>query len=321
MKTLKWAFTAMAIIALGFGFVGCGDGDEVTEDKVLSGGISISPTTATTGTELTATYTGSENVNYQWNKGGSAIGGEKTPTYTPNEAGSYTVTVSLAGYESKTSTAVVVGALPDLSGNITITFERITTGEGVNTVTTGYELTANYSGSETVSYQWNKKGTAIGGKTTDVYTATETGRYTVTVSATSYNSKTSESLVVLLNLFDLLDEGISTLIMGNFTDTEWDGTDENPGIHTKIETALNDAFNSGGNAHKNRFRTVFRAIGYNIEVVKTSEQDEWSKWKATPEDRAARVLFLGFGELDNNLQQTITDVVTVIASGSSTHME
>jgi hypothetical protein len=110
MKTLKRIFTVMAIVAI-FGFAACGGGDEapyIPTLSNLSGSINISPTTATVGTELSATYSGSEAVNYQWNKDGTAINGKTTTKLTPNEGGSYTVTVSASGYNGKTSAAVNV---------------------------------------------------------------------------------------------------------------------------------------------------------------------------------------------------------------------
>ena len=83
--------------------------DSGTADPELSGTISISPSTAETGTELTATYTGSETVSYQWKKDGGNVG-TNSNKYTPTAAGSYTVTVSATGYQSKTSTAVTITA-------------------------------------------------------------------------------------------------------------------------------------------------------------------------------------------------------------------
>jgi formylglycine-generating enzyme required for sulfatase activity len=79
-------------------------------EKTLIGNITISPSSGvTTGTLLTANYTGSESVSYQWKKDGVNVGGNSS-TFTPTEAGSYTVTVSAIGYTSKTSTAVTVTA-------------------------------------------------------------------------------------------------------------------------------------------------------------------------------------------------------------------
>ena len=83
--------------------------------KTLSGNITVSPPAATTGTELTATYSGSETVSYQWKKAAANVG-TNTNRYTPIEAGSYTVTVNAAGYAGKISSAVeVTGSTSDPS--------------------------------------------------------------------------------------------------------------------------------------------------------------------------------------------------------------
>jgi len=109
-RSAKVHLLIIAIVAvIGFSFAACEGGG--SGDPDLSGTITISPTTATTGTELTAVYSGSESVSFQWEKDGSAIGTASTTNpnkYTPTAAGSYTVTVSAAGYTSKTSAAVTV---------------------------------------------------------------------------------------------------------------------------------------------------------------------------------------------------------------------
>jgi hypothetical protein len=191
---MKRFFSVIAVFVAVLWLVGCGDKENgVTGDIDLTGTITISPTTAFTGEELTANYSGSEKVNYQWNKDGTAIGGKTVQTYTPTEAGSYTVTISLTGYRSKTSGAVVVSVGdPELTGDITITPN---TDVLVNT-----ELTATYSGSETVSYQWEKDGNAIDGETDQTYTPSEAGSYTVTVSLTGYRSKTSTAVEVAVTI-------------------------------------------------------------------------------------------------------------------------
>lgn len=111
-------FKACGVIALaaiiGIGLAGCdpnGGGGGGGGDPDLAGTITITPSgTVATGRELTATYSGgTETVDFQWKKDGNDItsGGTGT-TYTPTVVGSYAVTVSAAGYESKTSTAVTV---------------------------------------------------------------------------------------------------------------------------------------------------------------------------------------------------------------------
>ena len=192
MKNTKFLGLIAIAAVIALAFIACETPIDSPKNKNLSGTISINPSpTVTTGTELTAVYSGTESVSYQWNKGGTAINGEKSTTYTPIEAGSYTVTVSAAGYNSKTSTPVSVTGetLQNLSGNVSISPSE--------NVTTGTELTANYSGSEPVSYQWKKGGENIDGATSSKYTPSEAGSYTVTVSATGYAPRTSIAVTVI----------------------------------------------------------------------------------------------------------------------------
>jgi len=152
----------------------------------LPGTITINPSTnVTIYTELTATYGGSEIVNYQWKKYGNDIG-INSDKFTPTEEGYYSVTVSKTGYNSKTSAGVYV-ALSDLSGTISIS--------PVGPVIINTQLTATYSGSENVNYQWKKDGNNVG-TNSNKFTPIEVGNYTVTVSRTGYNSKTSDAITV-----------------------------------------------------------------------------------------------------------------------------
>ena len=128
MKTTKFlGLTALiAVITLGFAAVSltsCEDPTSLAKPKDFSGIVSITPgPTVTVGQELTAMYSGSEGVGYQWNKNGTAINGATSARFTPNEPGSYTVTISAAGYKSMTSTPVTVTAA---SGNLVKTLDRI----------------------------------------------------------------------------------------------------------------------------------------------------------------------------------------------------
>ena len=176
--------------------------------------ISISPSTSQpTGTELTATfeYTGDGEAptpSYQWNRSGTPIVGATLNKYTPNDAGSYTVTAHAAGFSSITSGAVTV-TNRTLSGNITIS--------PTTDVKTGDVLKANYTGSEAVSYQWRLGSTPVGANS-DTYVATAAGSYTVIVSAQGFNSKTSTAVSVTAvtgNASQHIDSGIEALEAGN----------------------------------------------------------------------------------------------------------
>jgi hypothetical protein len=112
-KTTPGIFPLIAGLIIAFSFAGCADGGNNGSgsgngDPDLNGNITITPNSnVTIGMKLTANYTGSEAVNYQW-KRGSAIVGKNSPEYVTEAAGSHTVTVSLNGYKSKTSAAVNV---------------------------------------------------------------------------------------------------------------------------------------------------------------------------------------------------------------------
>jgi len=78
-------------------------------DDTLSGNVTISPNgTVNVNTELTAAYSGTETVTFQWYMNNVAVPGEITAKYTPTAAGTCTVTVNAPGYTSKTSAAVTV---------------------------------------------------------------------------------------------------------------------------------------------------------------------------------------------------------------------
>jgi formylglycine-generating enzyme required for sulfatase activity len=110
MKNTSKVFGIVVIVAMLL--TGCqtpdGGDDGGGKPKDLSGTITISPATAAVGEILTASYNGNETVSYQWNKDTAALAGKTTVTLTTDTAGSYTVTVSANGFNSKTSAAVVV---------------------------------------------------------------------------------------------------------------------------------------------------------------------------------------------------------------------
>ena len=89
----------------------------VTSIPDLSGNVTISPSSPTVNTLLTASYSGSETITtWQWKKDGTNIG-TNSSTYTPTATGSYTVTANAAGFNPKTSAVVTVTASIISSGN------------------------------------------------------------------------------------------------------------------------------------------------------------------------------------------------------------
>jgi hypothetical protein len=132
-KLFGIAGAAVLMTALVFGLAGCDTdgGGGGGGDPELAGTIHISTTsggeaatgTVDTNTVLYAVWTkGADDpasVTYEWKRDGTAITGETGATLKAASvtAGSYTVTVSWPGYQSKTSAAVTVAALPKIMWN------------------------------------------------------------------------------------------------------------------------------------------------------------------------------------------------------------
>jgi len=86
-----------------------------------------------------------------------------------------------------------------LTGKVQIFLGEIPAAEFAYDINTGSELTADYSGDESVSFQWKKDGANVAankGGTAKIITLGEPGKYTVTASAKGYKSKTSASVTV-----------------------------------------------------------------------------------------------------------------------------
>jgi hypothetical protein len=227
----------------------------------LSGDINISPSgSVAVNTQLRATYSGSEWVSYQWKKGNTIV--MNSNVYTPTEAGSYTVTVSAPGYNSKTSAVIDVNnpSSATLSGSIIIKSNK-----GISSIYDTYtELIAMYSGSETVTYQWKKDGNNVG-TNSDKYTPTEAGSYAVTVSAAGYNPKTSDSATVRLSSLS----GDITISPGGNVAVNIQLTATYSGSETVTYQWKKDGNNVGTNSNKytpteaGRYAVTVSAPGYN----------------------------------------------------------
>ncbi|MDB2358071.1 immunoglobulin domain-containing protein, partial [Opitutales bacterium] len=160
------------------------------EASVTVPGIDTHPTTRSVSSGSTVTLSVSasgESLSYQWQKGGVAIAGATSASYTlssvsASDAGSYTVVVSnsAGGVTSNAATLTVESAL---SAPV-ITAQP--TGSAALAAGSSYTLNVSANGNS-LSYQWQKGGIDIAGATSASYTlssvsASDAGAYTVVVS-------------------------------------------------------------------------------------------------------------------------------------------
>ena len=119
MKKLAKIFAVMAIVGFMFACDNNGNDNGNGEDQLLTGTLKIQVngadvTSAITGTELTAVYTGPETgtKSFQWRLGETNAPGTSTnAAYTPFTAGVYTVVLTIPGFEPKISAPVTVSDL------------------------------------------------------------------------------------------------------------------------------------------------------------------------------------------------------------------
>jgi hypothetical protein len=169
--------------------------------------IASQPANQTVNAGQTATFSvaaaGTPTLTYQWSKNGAAIGGATSASYTTpataltDSGATFTVTVANT-YGSVTSNAAT------LTVNVppTITSQPVS-----QTVTAGQtaSFTVAATGSGTLTYQWKKNGTAIGGATSASYTtpaaaASDNGAlFSVTVTG-NMGSMSSNAATLTVNV-------------------------------------------------------------------------------------------------------------------------
>jgi hypothetical protein len=198
---------AMALTA-GCGGSGSETGTTSSSDTgtstVMAPSIATQPASQTVTSGQAATFTvsatGGGTLAYQWRKGGSAISGATSATYSisstnSGDAGSFDVVVSnSAGSVTSSAAALTVTSTNSAPA---ITAQPVAQSVAVGASVT---LTVTASGSGTLSYQWRKGGVAISGATASSYTIAgvasgDAGSYDVVV--TNANGSITSNAVAL----------------------------------------------------------------------------------------------------------------------------
>ena len=178
----------------------------------------------------TVTLSANTGDTYQWALNGTNITGATSQTYVATTTGNYTVTVTNSGGCSGTSSATAV----TVNSNPTV---NITPAGTASLCNGSIALTASTSS----IYQWKLNGNNISGATQQVYTATSTGSYSVSV-IDLFGCTANSNTVTVNNTppeIDVTGNG-NSIADGDGTPSTTDGTDMGQnGSATKTFTISN----------------------------------------------------------------------------------
>ncbi|WGQ09623.1 gliding motility-associated C-terminal domain-containing protein [Pedobacter gandavensis] len=133
--------------------------------------------------------TSSASLGNQWYKNGSPISGATNATLEVSESGTYTVKVSANGCTSEASADAVITVHPvPVKPDVTIAEREFC--EGSHTLLSSSSSTGN---------QWYKNGSPISGATNATLEVSESGTYTVKVSANGCTSEVSADAVITVH--------------------------------------------------------------------------------------------------------------------------
>jgi hypothetical protein len=145
---------------------------------------------------------GSGTLTYQWKKGGAAISGATSASYTTPATAS-----SDSGSQFSVTVTNSIGSATSNAATLTVNVPPVISSQPASqTVNAGQTATFSVtaSGSGTLSYQWKKNGSAISGATSASYTTPATASsdngasFTVTVTGNSGNV-TSNAATLTVN--------------------------------------------------------------------------------------------------------------------------
>jgi N-acetylneuraminic acid mutarotase len=142
------------------------------------------------GSKLLTCNTTGTVTGYQWKLNGTNISGATASTYNATQVGSYscTITNGVCNPVTTSSISLVALSLP----NATIT------ANGSTTFCSGGSVALSVASVSGQTYQWFKNGAAVSGATSNTYTATTAGSWSVQVT-NSCGTSTSTTVTTVVN--------------------------------------------------------------------------------------------------------------------------
>ena len=216
----------------------------------------------------TATFdvvaTGSGVLAYQWSKNGTPVSGATSPTYTTppttlsDNGASFTVTLSDATGAFNSTPAVLTVTTTSVAPTITMQ-------PASSTVTSGQTATfaVTATGTATLTYQWSKNGSAIGGATSASYTTPAT---TTSDSGASFSVTVGNSSGSVTSSAATLTVSAATLLL-NASTTSLDFTSVTIGS----SGSLGVTFTNAGNADVTIFGVTIAGAGFAASGVSTGQ--------------------------------------------------
>ena len=219
------------------------------------------PTNQTVTVGQTATFSviiySTAQLNYQWQKNGTAIGGAIAASYTTpvtatsDNGSQFTVAVANSAGSVTSSAAVLTVTTAPVA-------PAISTQPVSRTVTAGQAASFSVAatGTAPLNYQWMKNGTPIAGSTSASYSTpataiSDTGsQFTVTVSNLAGNVTSSAATLTVNAVPGQLTASVSTLSFGN--------------VNIGTSTSQSVMFTNSGNANITISNVTFLGAGFNV---------------------------------------------------------
>ncbi len=251
-------------------------------------------------------------TGYQWQLGGSNIGGATSSTYSTSTAGTYNVIVTNSNTCGTTS------------ANFAVTVNNLPTSvvSGPTSFCSGSSFTLGTTGSSAgtgsiTGYQWQLGGVNISGATSSTYVANAAGTYNVIITNTPGCTKTSANYVVTVNsLPTAVVSGPTVLCSGTTISLSASGsTPPSPATITGYQWQLNGSNISGATSST---YGATAAGNYQVIITNSNTCTKTSANYAVSVNASPVAAVTGTSTFCSNSSTTLSASTSTAGSGSIT---